>query len=65
VGGTDSDVVTSTFGEINAALAEWLPRAEPVELLGATHALEMMNPVGTAELLTTFFACHPMATAVG
>jgi pimeloyl-ACP methyl ester carboxylesterase len=65
VGGTDSDAVTSTFGEINAALAEWLPRAEPVELLGATHALEMMNPVGTAELLTTFFARHPMATAVG
>ena len=53
------------FGEMNAALAEWLPRAESVNLPGATHALQMMNPAGTAELLTAFFARHPMATAVG
>ena len=63
--GTDSDAVTPMFGEMNAALAEWLPRAEPARLPGVTHALQMMNPAGTAELLTAFFARHPMATAVG
>jgi pimeloyl-ACP methyl ester carboxylesterase len=63
--GTDSEAVTPTFAEVNAALAEWLPRAEPVTLPGATHALQMMNPAGTAALLGDFFAQHPVATAVG
>ena len=62
--GSDSNAVTPTFGEMNAALATWLPRAESVELPGTTHALQMMNPAGTARLLTTFFARHPVATAV-
>jgi pimeloyl-ACP methyl ester carboxylesterase len=62
--GTDSDAVTPMFGEMNAALAEWLPRAESVTLPEATHALQMMNPVGTAELLTAFLARHPIATTV-
>ena len=52
-------------GEMNAALAEWLPRAESVTLPGATHALQMMNPAGTAALLADFFARYPVATAVG
>jgi pimeloyl-ACP methyl ester carboxylesterase len=63
--GTDSDAVTPMFGELNAALAEWLPRAESVTLPGATHALQMMNPDGTAALLADFFARYPVATAVG
>jgi pimeloyl-ACP methyl ester carboxylesterase len=62
--GTDSDAVTPMFGEMNAALAEWLPRAESIELPGATHALQMMNPAGTAEVLADFFARNPIATAV-
>jgi len=63
--GADSDAVTPMSGEMNAALAEWLPRAESVTLPGATHALQMMNPAGTAALLAAFFARHPVATAVG
>jgi pimeloyl-ACP methyl ester carboxylesterase len=63
--GTDSDAVTPMFGEMNAALAKWLPRAESVTLPGATHALQMMNPDGTAALLADFFARYPVATAVG
>jgi pimeloyl-ACP methyl ester carboxylesterase len=59
--GIDSDAVIPMFGEMNAALAEWLPHAESVELPGATHALQMMNPAGTAELLTAFFSRNPMA----
>ena len=62
--GADSDAVTPMFGEMNAALAEWLPNAESVQLPEATHALQMMNPVGTAELLTAFLARHPIATTV-
>jgi pimeloyl-ACP methyl ester carboxylesterase len=63
--GADSDTVTPVFSEMNAALAEWLPRADSVELPGANHALQMMNPAGTADLLANFFARHPIATAVG
>jgi pimeloyl-ACP methyl ester carboxylesterase len=63
--GTGSDAVTPMFGEMNSALAEWLPRAESVPLPEATHALQMMNPAGTAEVLTAFFARHPVALAVG
>ena len=63
--GADSDAVTPMFGEMNAALADWLPQAESVQLPQATHALQMMNPAGTAELLTAFFARHPIAAAVG
>jgi pimeloyl-ACP methyl ester carboxylesterase len=61
--GSDSDAVTPMFGEMNAALAAWLPRAESVTLPGATHALQMMNPAGAAELLADFFARYPVATA--
>ena len=61
--GTDSDAVTPMFGEMNAALAEWLPHAEPVTLPGVTHALQMMNPAGTADLLAAFFARNPLAAA--
>jgi pimeloyl-ACP methyl ester carboxylesterase len=63
--GADSDAVTPMFSEMNAALAEWLPNAESVQLPQATHALQMMNPTGTADLLTAFFARHPIAAAVG
>jgi pimeloyl-ACP methyl ester carboxylesterase len=62
--GAASDAVMPMFGEMNAALAQWLPRAESVELPGATHALQMMNPAGTAELLAGFFDRHPIAAAV-
>jgi pimeloyl-ACP methyl ester carboxylesterase len=62
--GADSDAVTPMFGEMNNALAAWLPRAESVQLPAATHALQMMNLTGTAALLTVFFARHPIATTV-
>jgi pimeloyl-ACP methyl ester carboxylesterase len=63
--GTDSKTVIPMFDEMNAALAEWLPHAEPAELPGATHALQMMNPSGMAALLAGFFARHPMPVSVG
>jgi pimeloyl-ACP methyl ester carboxylesterase len=63
--GAESDAVTPMFGEMNAALAAWLPRAEPVTLPGATHALQMVNPAGTAELLVDFFVRNPVEAAVG
>ena len=63
--GTDSKAVIPMFDEMNATLTEWLPRAEPAELPAATHALQMMNPAGMANLLTAYFARHPMAVAAG
>ena len=62
--GADSDAVTPMFGEMNNALAAWLPQVESVQLPQATHALQMMNPVGTVELLTAFFAQHPITATV-
>ena len=63
--GADSDAVTPMFGEMNAALAEWLPRAESVTLPGATHALQMMNPDGTAALLADLLRPVPGSNCRG
>jgi pimeloyl-ACP methyl ester carboxylesterase len=65
VQGTESDAVTPIYGEAVAMLSEWLPQAELAALPGATHALQMMNPMGMAEILAAFFARHPPQDAVG
>jgi pimeloyl-ACP methyl ester carboxylesterase len=62
--GSESDSVLPEFSEVDALLAEWLPRAERATLPGATHALQMMNPAETAKLLTPFFARHSIAPPV-
>jgi hypothetical protein len=41
-------------------LRGWLPQAEFAALPGATHALQMMNPTGMAEILADFLARHPL-----
>ena len=44
------------FRERRDLLLEWLPRAEPFELEGATHLLQVENPAGMADALLAFFA---------
>ena len=50
------------FRERRDLLLSWLPNAEPFELPGATHLLQVENPRGLAEALAAFFARHPIAT---
>lgn len=60
--GADSDavMVSPLFGEADALLRELLPQTEPFGLPDATHALQVINPRGTAAGLAAFFARHPM-----
>ena len=58
--GSDSGSVAPIFSEQHELLCDWLSQAERFILPSATHALQMMNPQGMAEGLTTFFARHPM-----
>jgi pimeloyl-ACP methyl ester carboxylesterase len=51
------------FVEVHELVQQWLPRAEPVVLPGATHGLQMQNPRGVAEALAGFFARHPLPVA--
>ncbi len=58
--GTESETVTPIYGEALAMLGGWLPQAELAALSGATHALQMMNPAGMAQILSAFLARHPL-----
>jgi pimeloyl-ACP methyl ester carboxylesterase len=60
VEGTESAAVTPIYAEAVALLRNWLPQAEFAMLPGATHALQMMNPTGMAQILTAFLARHPL-----
>ena len=42
------------FHERRDLLLEWLPHAQPFELPGATHLLQVENPAGMAEALMAF-----------
>jgi pimeloyl-ACP methyl ester carboxylesterase len=61
--GAESASVAPVFSEAHELLCAWLPQSEPFILPNATHALQMMNPVGMSEGLIAFFERHPMATA--
>lgn len=48
------------WGERQQLLLDWLPNVEPFVLPGATHLMEVENPVGLAERLAAFFARHSL-----
>jgi pimeloyl-ACP methyl ester carboxylesterase len=48
------------FRERRDLLLAWLPNAEPFELRGATHLLQVENPGAMAEALAAFFSRHPL-----
>ena len=54
--GGDSEPV---FRERQELLLDWLPNAEPFELPGATHLLQVQEPRAMAEALASFAARHP------
>jgi len=54
--GGDSEPV---FRERQELLLDWLPNAEPFELPGASHLLQVQEPRAMAEALASFAARHP------
>lgn len=52
------------WAERHQFLLDWLPHVEAAIVPDATHLLEVENPHGVAEALTSFFARHPLAVAV-
>jgi pimeloyl-ACP methyl ester carboxylesterase len=48
------------WGERHQWLLKWLPQVEPFVLPDATHLLQVMNPRGMAEGLSTFLSRHPL-----
>jgi 3-oxoadipate enol-lactonase len=48
------------FRERHDLLLAWLPSAEPFELPGATHLLQVEQPGAMAEALVAFFSRHPL-----
>ena len=48
------------FREGHALLMQWLPQAEELVVLHATHALQLMAPGAVADGLAGFFARHPL-----
>jgi pimeloyl-ACP methyl ester carboxylesterase len=59
--GGDSHALWPGWAEIHQLVQAWLPQTKPFVLKGATHGLQMIDPKGTAEAMTAFFARHPLA----
>ena len=56
--GEKSESLWDRFGEVQRALLSWLPKAEGFVLPGATHALQMQNPVDLTMRLVQFIDSH-------
>ena len=61
--GAESAAVTPMTAEVHELLQAWMPQTESYILPEATHALQLMNPVGMATGLARFFASHPMSAS--
>lgn len=61
--GARSQELDPIWVERQELLLSWLPNVEPFVLPAATHLLQVQNPRGMAEGLTTFFARHPIAAS--
>jgi pimeloyl-ACP methyl ester carboxylesterase len=58
--GGESDALWPRFGETHRLLLEWLPHTEGVILPGVTHLMQIQDPRGLAEVLTTFWTRHQL-----
>jgi pimeloyl-ACP methyl ester carboxylesterase len=56
--GEKSENLWDRFGEVQRALLAWLPNAEGFVLPGASHALQMQNPVDLTGRLAQFLESH-------
>jgi pimeloyl-ACP methyl ester carboxylesterase len=60
--GGEGDALWRRFGETHRMLLAWLPYCEGYVLPGVTHFMQLQNPRGMPEALTTFYAHHRLPT---
>ncbi len=58
--GLDSEAAMPGFRETQRFLMNWLPQAERLGVMNATHGMQSMNPVAVAEGAHAFLRRHPM-----
>jgi pimeloyl-ACP methyl ester carboxylesterase len=58
--GLDSESVLPGFRETQRFLMNWLPQAERLGVMNATHGMQSMNPVAVAQGAHEFLKKHPM-----
>jgi hypothetical protein len=59
--GLDSEAAMPGFRETQRFLMDWLPQAERLGVMNATHGMQSMNPVAVAQGAHAFLRKHPMA----
>lgn len=58
--GLDSEAAMPGFRETQRFLMSWLPQAERLGVMNATHGMQSMNPVAVAQGAHAFLRKHPM-----
>jgi len=58
--GLDSEAAMPGFRETQRFLMEWLPQAERLAVMNATHGMQSMNPVAVGQGVHAFVKKHPM-----
>jgi len=58
--GLDSEAAMPGFRETQRFLMNWLPQAERLGVMNATHGMQSMNPVAVAQGVHAFLQKHPM-----
>jgi pimeloyl-ACP methyl ester carboxylesterase len=59
--GLDSEAAMPGFRETQRFLMNWLPQAERMAIMGATHGMQSMNPVAVGQGAHAFLKKHPMS----
>ena len=59
--GFDSEAAMPGFRETQEFLMRWLPQAERLGVMNATHGMQSMNPVAVAQGAYAFLKKHPFA----
>jgi pimeloyl-ACP methyl ester carboxylesterase len=58
--GLDSEAAMPGFRETQRFLMTWLPQAERLGVMNATHGMQSMNPLAVGEGVHAFLKRHPM-----
>jgi hypothetical protein len=58
--GLDSEAAMPGFRETQQFLMSWLPQAERLGVMNATHGLQSMNPVAVGQGVHAFLQKHPI-----
>lgn len=58
--GLDSEAAMPGFRETQRFLMTWLPQAERLGIMNATHGMQSMNPLAVGEGVHAFLKRHPM-----